>query len=688
MEVHRIWTVAVLTVLCAVAAPTPAPANTYNMTVQSVPEAGGKCVSAPNGQFAEGMHALLWDCNAFLAQALIYNDQSQELKFGANCVEVLGQGSPQDAVGVGACNGSVRQRWSMVANGDNYQVIGVNNLCLDITNGVIANGTPLDLSPCVSNKAVELWVLFQASDASATNQTNNGTTQANNTPNQASNATNQSSNPGGGSGQANNAPGQTASTSPGDGSGSGGSSSGPGGGGSSPGEGSSGSGGGPGLPSPIGILVGMLSPPYGGTTDQPNSMYPPTDHTGDQPSNMSGLGPPTDTGKKGMGPPDTSGGNMTPTSGTAPFTQQLCGLGADGQLVTANLSFPVSANAPSTTGQYCMSGGTLDGQCGTINATKTTMQMCMHGQCTPPLPFDMNNPQLNAYNPMIFGVPASSTTVPCPSTTTASSDPMGALGPPMMDQKTGMPTYHPSLQPRGQLAGPPPQQTITVALPMPQYPPGGAVPSGSQNICQPKASSQNVCQPKSATPSASATKPPNICNPTPAKSANVCNPSPPPKSSELNLKPRPGTGASQAAGAANATPPLPGGPLTLKPNQGTQMASAGSASTANPCTTKTQVQACESKPPFLPWGGTGSATITVSGKPCGIGWHDTGATILDSMSVSSPPAHGSLKPQDQHVIIFSPTPGYKGQDSFMLTMREHNGGRSATLRVKVSVTIQ
>jgi hypothetical protein len=104
----------------------------------------------------------------------------------------------------------------------------------------------------------------------------------------------------------------------------------------------------------------------------------------------------------------------------------------------------------------------------------------------------------------------------------------------------------------------------------------------------------------------------------------------------------------------------------------------------------TDVPACESKPPFLPWGGHGSASITVSGgKPCGIGWHDTGATILDSMTVTSQPSHGTLKPQDQHIIIFTPkSDGYKGPDSFTLSMKEHNGGRRATMSVKVSVTIQ
>jgi hypothetical protein len=142
--------------------------------------------------------------------------------------------------------------------------------------------------------------------------------------------------------------------------------------------------------------------------------------------------------------------------------------------------------------------------------------------------------------------------------------------------------------------------------------------------------------------------------------------------------------------AAPGIPPKPNaGPLNLKPS--TQIASAG-----QPCNQKNQtssVPACESKPPYLPWGGTGSAMITVSGgKPCGVGWHDTpggpgGVTVLDSMTVASQPSHGSAASQG-HSVIYTPAPGYKGQDAFTLSMQEHNGGRSATLRVKVSVTIQ
>jgi hypothetical protein len=38
--------------------------------------------------------------------------------------------------------------------------------------------------------------------------------------------------------------------------------------------------------------------------------------------------------------------------------------------------------------------------------------------------------------------------------------------------------------------------------------------------------------------------------------------------------------------------------------------------------------------------------------------------------------------------IAQPATGYKGSDSFNLSMQEHNGGRRATMSVKVSVTIQ
>ncbi len=167
MKFHRVWSVVLLAMLGAAAVPIGAAAAGYRMTVKSVPEAGGKCVSAPSGPFVEGMRVFIWDCNTGLAQTLDYDDQTQQLKLGANCIGVLGQGNAQDAIGVSTCNGGINQHWSMVANKDVYQIVGMNGLCLDISNGVMANGTPLDLAKCTANNAVQLWVLFQASDASA-----------------------------------------------------------------------------------------------------------------------------------------------------------------------------------------------------------------------------------------------------------------------------------------------------------------------------------------------------------------------------------------------------------------------------------------------------------------------------------------------------------------------------------------
>ena len=292
--------------------------------------------------------------------------------------------------------------------------------------------------------------------------------------------------------------------------------------------------------------------------------------------------------------------------------------------------------------------------------------------------------------------------------------------------------------------GPPPQEqaaTPTAGLGPPPNSPAPPAPAGPSSG---GSSTTAMLTPPVAVPvpSTSPAEPPptarynpgNVCNPTPPKPANVCNPTPTATSKPSNICNPTGNAGQQTAAAPpqNAppsspagrmnsgechtisgqttctdasgnscttagnfcdptaqqpTPPKPNqGPLNLKPN--TQMANAA-PNPSSQTTKNTSVPACSSKPPYLPWGGNGSAAIMVSGgQPCGIGWHDTGATILDAMSVTSQPAHGTLRPQDQHVIIFTPVAGYKGQDSFTLSMREHNGGRSATLSVRVSVTIQ
>jgi hypothetical protein len=167
MNFRRLWLATLFGVACATLATRYVEAAIYQMNIKTVPEAGSKCVSTSNGQFVEGMRVFIWDCDAPLAQTLSYDDQSQQLKFGAHCVAMLGQGSLHDVVGVDTCNGDVSQRWSMASINDNYRIVGAGNLCLNISNGVVANGTPLELSVCVSNNAAQIWALYQAPNMAA-----------------------------------------------------------------------------------------------------------------------------------------------------------------------------------------------------------------------------------------------------------------------------------------------------------------------------------------------------------------------------------------------------------------------------------------------------------------------------------------------------------------------------------------
>jgi hypothetical protein len=689
MTSHHAWKIAFAAGLCAAVWPAGVEAATYNMSIQSVPAAGGKCVSAPTGQFVEGTHVLIWDCNSFMNQNLVYDDQTQELKFGANCVGILGQGSPEDPVGVGKCTGAVTQRWSMIAHGDSYQVLGANSLCLNITNGVVANGTPLNLETCVPNQAVELWTLLEATDPAAAAQAaaGSGAGASGQTPGQMASAN--PSGPGSGSGSG---PGSGSSSDPSasGGPGGGGSGGGPSGGGPSGGGGSPGGGGsGPmsALPDPLTILAGLLNPPGSGWGDRPRGRDRDRNRNPNQPMdpNMGGAapgpgrqpGPPMGAntpgatpgsggmpGTGGLGPPP--GPNTTPATppaGGSPLPQNLCGLTANGQLVQVNISMPAPApNQPTDTGQYCVSGGPRNGQCGTVTVDNAagTAQLCGNGLCTPPMP---PTPR-GAYTQTLFGLPDSSPVVPCPMSTTASNDPLGGLGPPMMDQRTGQPGYRPRPvgMPMGSLPAAPPQ-IITLAVPVP---PVGGTPNRPRT--------PNVCQPK--TPGSASD--PHGKNAGQPKAQNPC--APPKNTSPLNLKNKLASNDPKTP----ATPKANDGPLNLKPSPGaTQLASSTPSNSAD------SAALCESKPPYLPWGGHGSASITVSGgKPCGIGWHDTGATILENITVTSQPKHGSITPKNKNVVIFTPTAGYKGQDKFMLRMQERNGSRRATLTVTVNVTIR
>jgi len=132
------------------------------MVIQSHPDVGARCIDVPHGQIVRGMHLQMWNCNNGAAQTFSYDDTNQQLTIGNLCVESWGRGDPQDAVGLGSCNGGANQHWKMVASKDYYQIIGINNRCLELRYGVKDNGAPLDMMDCDANRAQRLWALIEA----------------------------------------------------------------------------------------------------------------------------------------------------------------------------------------------------------------------------------------------------------------------------------------------------------------------------------------------------------------------------------------------------------------------------------------------------------------------------------------------------------------------------------------------
>ena len=52
-----------------------------------------------------------------------------------------------------------------MASKDYYQIIGINNRCLELRYGVKENGAPLDIMDCDANRAQRLWALVEAPSA-------------------------------------------------------------------------------------------------------------------------------------------------------------------------------------------------------------------------------------------------------------------------------------------------------------------------------------------------------------------------------------------------------------------------------------------------------------------------------------------------------------------------------------------
>ena len=142
-------------------------APALRMVIQSHPNAGQKCLDIQDAQFIAGIRLQTFDCNNQSDQTFEYDQGMQRLVIGHLCVEAFGGGDAGDGVGLGACNGAPNQHWRVGAIGDYYQIVGVNNLCLEIRSGAIDNGAPLDIQNCQPGSAGQLWALIQAPNLQA-----------------------------------------------------------------------------------------------------------------------------------------------------------------------------------------------------------------------------------------------------------------------------------------------------------------------------------------------------------------------------------------------------------------------------------------------------------------------------------------------------------------------------------------
>jgi Ricin-type beta-trefoil lectin domain len=142
-------------------------AQVLRMVIQSHPNAGQNCLDVPSAQFIVGMRLQTFDCNKQSDQTFEYDQDRQRLVIGHLCVESFGGGDAADGVGLGVCNGAPNQQWRMGAIGDYYQIVGVNDRCLEIRPGTTGNGAPLHIQNCQPGSAGQLWALIEAPNPQA-----------------------------------------------------------------------------------------------------------------------------------------------------------------------------------------------------------------------------------------------------------------------------------------------------------------------------------------------------------------------------------------------------------------------------------------------------------------------------------------------------------------------------------------
>jgi hypothetical protein len=78
---------------------------------------------------------------------------------------------------------------------------------------------------------------------------------------------------------------------------------------------------------------------------------------------------------------------------------------------------------------------------------------------------------------------------------------------------------------------------------------------------------------------------------------------------------------------------------------------------------------------------------TGSGTACTLAVQ-TGAAVIDALTVTAAAQHGSLAPRGRTGIIYRAQGDYRGEDSFALALRGRAGGDDAVAIVRVRVTVR
>jgi len=134
------------------------------VTIHSAPEGGGKCIQPLNGEIKAGVRLAMWDCNDTPPQIFAFDTLNGSLTIGDFCIDTDGsRGQPGVQLPLALCNGGPSQVWKTKASGNYVEILGINDLCVDISNYSKDNLAAVGLWNC-HDQSNQRWQFSPALD--------------------------------------------------------------------------------------------------------------------------------------------------------------------------------------------------------------------------------------------------------------------------------------------------------------------------------------------------------------------------------------------------------------------------------------------------------------------------------------------------------------------------------------------